>query len=411
MPLFTGRISDQKGRRPVLIACFLVYILVNIGLALQTSYAALMVLRCLQSAGCTGSSVISVSIVADLRTRAERGKYMAYSTLGFAVGPAIGPVVGGILTKFLGWRSIFWFLAIYAGVVLLIILVFLPETCRVIVGNGSLPAQSWNRPLCEMLDPLREKSNPEYETRISLGPRMNIFDGIGLMFNREFALLIISITLFYCWVMAIMSTIPALLSTKYNFNSLEVGLCYLPYAVGGFATRWVLGGLTDWNYRRHARKVGIELQKNRQSRRQVEDMPLEKARLEIVIPLVYLSCASVLGYAWVLNFNVHIAAPLVFLFCLGISTVGMVNVTSALTIDLHVGRPGTAQAVSLCFRYLVAAGVVAGALPLVDTVGIGWVGTIIAGGWLIVSMMHWVLYFYGHEWRKRAMKDTRGDSN
>ena len=58
----------------------------------------------------------------------------------------------------------------------------------------------------------------------------------------------------------------------------------------------------------------------------------------------------------------------------------MVNVTSALTIDLHVGRPGTAQAVSLCFRYLVAAEVVAGALPLVDTVGIGWMGTIIAGG-------------------------------
>ena len=262
----------------------------------------------------------------------------------------------------------------------MIILVFLLETCRAIVGNGSLPPQSWNRSLCEMFGPLRERPNPDYETRISLGPRMNIFDGIGLMLNRKFALLVTSMALFYCWVMAIMSTIPALLSTKYSFNTLEVGLCYLPYTVGGFATRWVVGGMTDWNYRRHARKAGIELQKNRQSRRQVEDTPLERARLEIVIPLVYLSCASVLGYAWVFNFNVHIAVPVIFLFCLGISTVGMVNVTSALTIDLHVGRPGTAQAVSLCFRYLVAAEVVAGALPLVDTVGIGWMGTIIAGG-------------------------------
>ena len=118
-----------------------------------------------------------------------------------------------------------------------------------------------------MFGPLRERPNPDYETRISLGPRMNIFDGIGLMLNRKFALLVTSMALFYCWVMAIMSTIPALLSTKYSFNTLEVGLCYLPYTVGGFATRWVVGGMTDWNYRRHARKAGIELQKNRQSRR------------------------------------------------------------------------------------------------------------------------------------------------
>ena len=33
---------------------------------------------------------------------------------------------------------------------------------------------------------------------------MNIFDGIGLMFNRQFALLVTSMALFCCWVMAIM---------------------------------------------------------------------------------------------------------------------------------------------------------------------------------------------------------------
>ena len=59
--------------------------------------------------------VISSATVADLVTRAERGKYLAYSSLGSTLGPAVGPILGGVLTKFLGWRSIFWFLAIFDG--------------------------------------------------------------------------------------------------------------------------------------------------------------------------------------------------------------------------------------------------------------------------------------------------------
>jgi MFS family permease len=34
------------------------------------------------------------------------------------VGPAFGPLLGGVLAQTLGWRSIFWFLAIATGVVL-----------------------------------------------------------------------------------------------------------------------------------------------------------------------------------------------------------------------------------------------------------------------------------------------------
>ena len=43
--------SDSAGRRPAYIFCYTVYLAANIGLALQRDYAALLVLRCLQSAG------------------------------------------------------------------------------------------------------------------------------------------------------------------------------------------------------------------------------------------------------------------------------------------------------------------------------------------------------------------------
>lgn len=53
-PVFFGDLADQIGRRPVYLVALAVYVAACIGLALQRSYAALMVLRILQSAECSG---------------------------------------------------------------------------------------------------------------------------------------------------------------------------------------------------------------------------------------------------------------------------------------------------------------------------------------------------------------------
>ena len=50
-PTFIGSISDKNGRRPAFLFCFVLYVAANIGLALQNSYPALLVLRCLQASG------------------------------------------------------------------------------------------------------------------------------------------------------------------------------------------------------------------------------------------------------------------------------------------------------------------------------------------------------------------------
>lgn len=58
IPAFFGDLADQIGRRPVYIVALTVYFAACIGLALQRSYAPLLVLRILQSAGCSGKSLL-----------------------------------------------------------------------------------------------------------------------------------------------------------------------------------------------------------------------------------------------------------------------------------------------------------------------------------------------------------------
>ncbi|CAI4213656.1 unnamed protein product [Parascedosporium putredinis] len=75
-PLFFGDLSDQVGRRPVYALTFLIYLGANIGLALQDNYAALMVLRALQSTGSSATVAIGNAVIADIATSAERGGYI-----------------------------------------------------------------------------------------------------------------------------------------------------------------------------------------------------------------------------------------------------------------------------------------------------------------------------------------------
>lgn len=63
------------------------------------------------------------------------------------MGQSIGPVFGGIISQYLGFQAIFWFLFGLGGLTLLLILLLLPETQRAIAGNGTIRLQGVHRPL------------------------------------------------------------------------------------------------------------------------------------------------------------------------------------------------------------------------------------------------------------------------
>ncbi|KAK5662616.1 hypothetical protein OQA88_8530 [Cercophora sp. LCS_1] len=78
-PAFMGDMADQAGRRPIFLLLFVLMISANTGIALQTSYAALLVLRMLQSAGPSGNenpTAISHGVIADITESKDRGGFV-----------------------------------------------------------------------------------------------------------------------------------------------------------------------------------------------------------------------------------------------------------------------------------------------------------------------------------------------
>ncbi|PYH31278.1 MFS general substrate transporter [Aspergillus neoniger CBS 115656] len=401
-PLVTGSISDVYGRRPTMLVCLITYLAVNIGLALQDNYIALIVLRTFQSCGSSAISVVGIAVTADLVTRSERGKYMIYSSLGTTMGPALGPIIGGVLAQFLRWRSIFWFLAIFALAMIILILVCFPETCRMVVGNGSIPAPRWNRPLIPIVQPSAYEGAEAAKKELEDGPkprRPTPIDSIKIALEKETGAIIAFCSILYCGYFAVLSSLSSELGEKYGYNSLQIGLCYIPYGIGSLTSRWTVGRFVDWNFRRLGRQHGMEVVNNRQV--DLIEFPVEKARLQITLPMVYMSCICIIGYGWVMNYRTHVAGPLIMLFFTAHTIAGATSTLVTLLIDCHVKRAATVTASNTMFRCFLGAGAVAAAVPIINAIGMGWMGTLIAVLWAVSSVLLWGVLLWGHDYRKK----------
>ncbi|KAF2471299.1 MFS general substrate transporter, partial [Lindgomyces ingoldianus] len=401
-PAFMGAFSDAEGRRPAYLICFTIYIAANIGLALQSNYAALLILRCVQSSGSSGTVALANAVVADIATPHERGTWMGWASCGALLGPTIGPVIGGLLTQYLGWRSIFWFLTIFSGVYLIPIVLFFPESCRAVVGNGAQRPPKWNSCL---LEPRLKKRIADNESW--LGPPIpphplrfpNPIKTLSVLFEKEASLILISSGFLFAGFYAVMAGLPSQLEANYGYNSLEVGLCFLASGAGGSIVALISGKMMDANFRRYARKLGLDATDTRRLRT-LSTFPIEAARLEIALPLILLGAANILAFGWVMRFKTHIAGPLILLFFTGFATTGAFTILSTLVVDLFPEKPATATAAGNMTRCWLGAGAIAMVVPMVDRIGTGWTFTFVAALWCVLVPPLWAVVKWGPGMRR-----------
>jgi DHA1 family bicyclomycin/chloramphenicol resistance-like MFS transporter len=64
----------------------------------------------------------------DAHSPQEAQRALSKVMMLFALAPAIAPIVGGWLHDVAGWRSVFYFLAIYSALVMVLLLIWIPET-------------------------------------------------------------------------------------------------------------------------------------------------------------------------------------------------------------------------------------------------------------------------------------------
>jgi len=106
-PLY-GKLADIHGRRTTMVAGVVIFVLGSVACALAPDMTALILARGLQGLGGGGLMALAQTIVADVVTPRERGRYQGYFGTVFATASVSGPVLGGFLAQHLDWSLIFW---------------------------------------------------------------------------------------------------------------------------------------------------------------------------------------------------------------------------------------------------------------------------------------------------------------
>lgn len=128
MSLLHGPLSDALGRRPVIVGGLAMFTVTSVLCALAPSMTWLLVGRALQGVFAGGGMIVGRTVVRDVFSGHPAQRAMSQMSMIFGVAPALAPIVGGWLLGWSSWRSIFWFLAIFAVVVLAAVMLLLPET-------------------------------------------------------------------------------------------------------------------------------------------------------------------------------------------------------------------------------------------------------------------------------------------
>jgi MFS family permease len=107
VPIY-GKLADLYGRKPVLIAGVLIFLAGSALCGTSWSMVALIAFRGVQGVGAGAIQPISMTLVGDLYTVAERARIQGWLSGVWGVSAVIGPAIGGLFAQYLTWRWIFY---------------------------------------------------------------------------------------------------------------------------------------------------------------------------------------------------------------------------------------------------------------------------------------------------------------
>ena len=121
-----GKLGDQYGRKVFFQASIVIFLVGSALSGLSQSMLELIVFRALQGLGGGGLMVGAQTIVGDVVSPRDRGRYMGLFMAMFGVTTVIGPLIGGLFVEYLSWRWIFYINVPVGAVALVVTALALP---------------------------------------------------------------------------------------------------------------------------------------------------------------------------------------------------------------------------------------------------------------------------------------------
>ncbi|KAL1933038.1 hypothetical protein VTP01DRAFT_8716 [Rhizomucor pusillus] len=327
-PLIWATFGDLFGRRPIYLVSFLIAVAGIICCSFSTNVAMFIVFRAISAAGSSSVLSMGAGTISDIFDSHERGRAFSYYMMGPLLGPVLGPIIGGYLNRAFGWQSIFYFMACLSFCAWLGVLIFLPETHYIEPTKPTLRAS--------------ETDTQQMKTKTSRF--INPIAALGLLRHVNIALSVPFLGVLFFIFYLLSTNFTRTYTIQYGFDSGQVGLYYLPNAIGN-----ILGGLVGGRFsdRVYNKKVG---------KLPPEQPPFPELRIGGIIlwGSLVIQFLALTAYGWCIQKNVHFAYGLIALFFAGAGLGAPNIILSTYIVDCFRNRSASVTACNNFTRYILA---------------------------------------------------------
>lgn len=251
-PLVFSPLSELYGRLPIYHGSNIMFFVFSIACALAKDLNMLIGFRFV--AGCAGSAALAIGggTIADVIHIHHRGKAMVLFNIGPILGPVIGPVGGGFAVQSLGWRWIFWIIAILSGSVNILCLVVMRETFAPrILGLKTAKLQ-------------KEYPNAIFRSKYYTGLKpsayltRSLFRPLRMLVNPIVLALSLYLAVGYGYLYLLFTTFTLVFRKQYGFSLGAAGLSFLGTGTGSILGAALYAYSSDKILRHLSKSTGLK---------------------------------------------------------------------------------------------------------------------------------------------------------
>ncbi|KAL4921659.1 major facilitator superfamily domain-containing protein [Aspergillus aurantiobrunneus] len=399
-PLWWSSFSERLGRRTIYIVSFTLFVVFNVLCAVSNSIAMLIVMRLLSGGASASVQAVGAGTIADIWDTRERGRAMGIFYLGPLGGPLIAPIIGGALAQRWQWRSTMWFFSAYGAMVLVLIAFGLPETLSMTKPRRPDPGTNTT----EQGEALGRRLS-RVSSRQVLGAtarwlkllKIILIDPLKIILYLRYIPVLLTvyyaaITFGSLYVLNV-SIEHTFAEDPYNFDTIIVGLLYIPNSFGYLVASIFGGPWIDKIMEREAKKAN-RYDENGNLVFRPEDRMRENAWLGAM-----LYPAGLIWYGWTADRGVYWLAPMVANFFFGVGSMLIFSMVTTMLTEFMPRKSSAGVALNNFTRNIFSCVGSFVTAPIIDGIGNGWLFTIVGLVAFASSAVIVAMKVFGPRWK------------